>query len=144
MARSQFGLPRKSRLSQRRDLTEVFESGMVLKHFPFIVHVKRIPYLGTPFRMAVSVPKRKFRRAVDRNRVKRLVREAFRLAAPNYFQKEASTPMETVDLLFVYQGNKLPDFPTVSGKIILTLHRLMGEHETDRNQNSNSPDPIIP
>lgn len=126
-----FKFPRKSRLYLKRDLDSLFKTKRLIRTFPFITYVASKPFESVPVRMAVSVPKKRLKRAVDRNRVKRLVREAFRLHAPRFWPEGADCP-ETMHLLFVYQGAKLPDYDTVSDKIILTLQRLTEEHESDR------------
>jgi ribonuclease P protein component len=62
----------------------------------------------TPARVAVSVAKRRFKRAVDRNRLKRLMREAFRL---NKRELHDLLPAgQGVDILLVYVGESIVDF----------------------------------
>ena len=51
-------------------------SSMVV--FPFRVVYIRIPKGDVPVSILVSVPKKRFHKAVDRNRMKRLTREAYR------------------------------------------------------------------
>lgn len=131
MSTTFFKFPRKSRLYLKRDLDGLFKAKRLIRAFPFITYVSSTPFESVPVRMAVSVPKRRLKRAVDRNRVKRLVREAFRLNAPRYWPK-GTDHLETIHLLFVYQGEKLPGYDTVSDKIILTLQRLTEENESDR------------
>ncbi len=46
--------------------------------FPFRIVYARIPKGDCPVYMFVSVPKKRFHNAVDRNRMKRLTREAYR------------------------------------------------------------------
>jgi ribonuclease P protein component len=49
----------------------------------------------------VGAPSRTFRKAVQRNRVKRLLREAYRLEKPN-FMSQASLEHKRVNLFFLY------------------------------------------
>jgi ribonuclease P protein component len=69
---------------------------------------------------------RNFKKAVDRNRIKRLLREAYRLQKEalhkNLFEKDRQ-----VALFFIYTGKELPDYATVYEKIGLTLQRLIKE-----------------
>ncbi|MGB0777447.1 MAG: ribonuclease P protein component [Flavobacteriaceae bacterium] len=72
------------RLKSKKKIQELFTSGRVIKSFPF-----KLVY--TPLdqgqeehqiQLAVSVSKRLFKNAVDRNRQKRLIKEAYRLQKP--------------------------------------------------------------
>ena len=76
-----------------------------------------------PTQFLVGVSKKRFKRAVDRNRIKRLMRECIRK------NKEALYPsLEGQDLklaiMLIYIGNEMPNYQALEAKIILTLHRL--------------------
>ena len=75
----------------------------------------------------VSVGKRSFKKAVDRNRIKRLIREAYRV------EKLILLPLLNenmrVELFVIYIGKELPLFSFVQGKIKLVVLRLMQEIE---------------
>lgn len=74
-------------------------------------------------RILVSVPKRSFKRAVDRNRMKRLVREAWRLHHRDEF--DAFLPENIrADIIFFYVGRELLPYNLIESKIIEILHRL--------------------
>lgn len=60
---------------------------------------------GAGFRIGVSVSKRNFKRAVDRNRIKRLLREVYRLNRPVF--EDIFGP--NVLVMIFYQGKQLPD-----------------------------------
>lgn len=74
---SRAAFPRSARLVQRRDFQQVFDRGVN------VVGSLMVVWIGEPvhdrLRLGVIASKRTFRRAVDRNRAKRLIREAFRL-----------------------------------------------------------------
>ena len=73
-------LPKKERLNSRILIEKLFAGGS--KSFPaFPLRVVYIPVEGNhlpPVSLLISVPKKRFKRAVKRNRVKRQIREAFR------------------------------------------------------------------
>lgn len=75
-----FTLGKQERLKSRKLIEKLYKDGTSLKVFPL-----RMMYLQTehtsnfPAQMGVSVAKRNFKRAVDRNRIKRLLRETYRL-----------------------------------------------------------------
>ena len=70
----------------------------------------------------VCRPKRNFKRAVKRNRLKRLLREAFRLNRNMLGSAE-------YDFLFVYLGKEICDYGTVASKIREILRLSLGKAE---------------
>ena len=74
-----FTLGKEERLKSKKLIEKLYEKGKSIKVFPL-----RMIYLQTehtsnyPAQLGVSVPKRNFKRAVDRNRIKRLLRESYR------------------------------------------------------------------
>lgn len=75
-----FTFGKEYKLCSRLVIDEVFESGHQLKSFPFIVKFKAVELdSATRLQVTFSAPKRTFRRAHQRNYIKRICREAFRL-----------------------------------------------------------------
>ena len=75
-----FTLGKQERLKSRKLIGRLYEEGEVLKVFPFrMVYIQTEHNSKFPVQAGVSVPKRNFKRAVDRNRIKRLMRESYRL-----------------------------------------------------------------
>jgi ribonuclease P protein component len=72
-------LPKSERLTSKRLFSEIFKNGESIANFPLRVVWKEIhePDLP-PVQMAVSVPKKKIKLAVQRNEVKRKIKEAYR------------------------------------------------------------------
>ena len=76
----------------------------------------------------VSVSKRNFKKAVDRNKLKRLIREAYRRNKQpliEYCQKNSAV----VYLGLIYTGKTIPAYIEIERKIILILHRLTEQDE---------------
>lgn len=73
--------------------------------------------------MLVSVGKRYFKHAVDRNRMKRLIREAFRLNRGNLFKIVAESGL-CVDIGVVYKSKDLLDYSTINSSMIQALNHL--------------------
>ena len=74
-------------------------------------------------RILVSVPKRSFKHAVDRNRLKRLTREAWRLNHRQEFDPHLPDGIRA-DLMFYYVGHDLLSYNLIESKIIEVLRRL--------------------
>lgn len=71
----------------------------------------------------VGVGKKYFKRAVDRNRVKRLVREAYRTQKQS-LKELAKSKSVTVKIFFVYTGKELPVYIDVKEKVEMVLKKL--------------------
>ena len=71
---------KEERLKSNLAVQNLIKQGQSLSSFPFKIYWKSVEDPGQKFpaRVAISVPKKKFRRAVDRNLMKRRIREAYR------------------------------------------------------------------
>lgn len=86
-----------------------------------------------PVRIAFGVPKRNFKSAVKRNRIKRLLRESYRKHKQELY---AALELKSVKIVVmcIYTGKEVPSYSETEGKIILSLRRLLnaidgaGEH----------------
>lgn len=80
------GFPKQERLCGERSISDLFASGQSQFVHPFKVvwkWVERDPHHAVPVRVLIVVPKRQWKRAVDRNRIKRLIREGYRTTKPS-------------------------------------------------------------
>lgn len=113
-------LRKKERLRGRKAIDRLFNGGgsRSMSAFPLrMVYLPEAAETGCPpVRMLVSVPKRCFKRAVRRNRVKRQVREAFR--------KNKSLLAGEYMLAFVWLDDKLWPTDSVEQKVAGLLLRL--------------------
>lgn len=82
-----FGYTRKEKLKFRNDIKLLFEKGKWKSHgkLRLIFFVSKEP-LESP-KVGVSVSKRYFKKAVDRNRIKRLLRECYRHHKTDFAEK---------------------------------------------------------
>jgi ribonuclease P protein component len=75
-----FTLGKKERLKSRKLIGRLYTEGNSVKAFPLrMVYLQTEHRSGFPAQVGVSVPKRNFKKAPDRNRLKRLMRETYRL-----------------------------------------------------------------
>ena len=80
-------------------------------------------------RAAFSVPKKRIPKAVDRNLLKRRLREAFRLNRDE-LMKSLSSDNIHLDLMFIYQENSVIPFREAEVKLVLLLNELRAKvHE---------------
>ena len=94
----------------------MFLEGKTITVFPFRMFFKQTENeKGSKIKAGVSVSKRNFKKAVDRNRIKRLIREAYRLNKPQYFNNITAS----YALMILYIGKDMPDFDSVDSKLKL-------------------------
>jgi len=75
-----FTFRKEERLSREKLIQELFDKGSSFYLFPFKVFVMPNPDQAYPVhQVMISVSKRNFKRAADRNLLKRRIREAYRL-----------------------------------------------------------------
>lgn len=75
-----YTLGKEERLKSRKIIGRLYEEGKVIKAFPLrMVYLQTAHTSDFPCQVGVSVAKRNFKKAVDRNRIKRLLRENYRL-----------------------------------------------------------------
>ena len=97
----------------------------------FGIYPLRLTWLAAPARttappqVLITVPKRTFKRAVDRNRLKRLVREAYRLTKYHLTEAENGHPVAVLGIL--YTGKEKSELPLLEKKLISGLNRLLAE-----------------
>jgi ribonuclease P protein component len=84
---------------------------------------------GIALQAGVSVSKKYFKRAVDRNRIKRLIREGYRLQKGGLVLA-LQTKGVAVHLFIIYTGKELPSFEEVKTKLKAVLQRLEKEIST--------------
>jgi ribonuclease P protein component len=67
------------KLCSQKLIQTIFDQKQSIKTYPFVLHYSILPVkIDALFQITVSVPKRNFKKAHDRNRIKRLMREAIR------------------------------------------------------------------
>ncbi|MCK7589482.1 ribonuclease P protein component [Subsaxibacter sp. CAU 1640] len=123
-----FTFNKKEKLKSEKLITQLFEEGQSVAAYPL-----RMVYLQTSFdddikvKAGVSVSKRNFKKAVDRNRIKRLMREAYRLQKASYFNNLS----ESYALMILYIGKDGTDFETVNHKMKSLLDKFLHKITSD-------------
>lgn len=99
------------RLKFRKQIETLFQTGEAFSIYPFRVvyeHTSARTIEDAPARAGFSVPKKKMRHAVQRNRIKRLLREAWRKQKHLIYPLIA--PEKQLHLFFIFVGKEMPDW----------------------------------
>lgn len=116
------------RLCRRKLIERLLAEGRVVHEPPFRLTGSIVPLdAPVPAQVAFAVPKRNLPKATDRNRVKRLMREAYRRHKHTHYEQLRTTGRQCA-LLFVYQGREVPSYTLVSSKICRALERWFQQH----------------
>ncbi|TNE55691.1 MAG: ribonuclease P protein component [Bacteroidetes bacterium] len=115
------------KLCSQKAITELFERHQNVRQFPFLLHYATLDLpTSRKFQIVISAPKRIFRKAHDRNRIKRLTREAFR---KNKFILEEflNDRPEQLGLFLIYTGKEEFQYAMIEQKMARLMHKLIEE-----------------
>ena len=116
-----FTYPKKEKLKSKKLIDTLFTEGQWVSVYPL-----RLAYISTTFedniiaKTGVSVSKRNFKKAPDRNRIKRLLRESYRLNKADYFNNLTSQHA----FMVLYIGKEKPTFLEVESKMKLLFEKF--------------------
>lgn len=121
---TRFTFSRQERLSSLKEIETLFSEGHSLMKYPLRIIWREYPDpVEVPVRVLISVSKKKFSKAVDRNRVKRLIRESYRLLKPVFY--EALPADRSFQIGLIYVGKEILDFETIQKGLSKALERLI-------------------
>ncbi|MBS1731566.1 MAG: ribonuclease P protein component [Bacteroidetes bacterium] len=125
---------RKDKLKSRKLIGKVFETSQSLSVFPLKVLYLQTPLpVNTTIQSGFTVGRKNFPKAIHRNRIKRLMRETYRMN--NALLKEVIKKYEIqLALFFIFTGKSLPDYEQVNRamqKIFLELKIRFDENSIE-------------
>ena len=113
---------KEERLCSKKFLTELFNNGSSFLVYPFRAIWLRSPNQNQPFpiQVVISVPKKRFKSAVDRNLIKRRTKEIYRMGKEQELYPVLNTQQKKILLSLSYVGKEIHDFDYLQQK----LHNL--------------------
>ena len=121
-----YSLGKKDRLKSRKLIDELFSTGTSITVFPLKVIFAFFPFSVADeahLKVGVTASRRHFKRAVDRNRIKRLIRESYRLQKSG-LQALLEKRGLKAHLFFIYVDKQLPAYPVVFDAMTKCLNLL--------------------
>jgi ribonuclease P protein component len=109
--------PKHQKLKSQKDIKALFEEGKIVTKYP--VKLLWLPLSQQDTRAGFAVAKRNFKSAVARNKIKRLMREAYRLQ-----KQEIQGRHKTFTLLFLYIGKDVASFKAIDKAVVGALKKL--------------------
>ena len=116
------------RLRSRKLIAELLKKGKAVNVPPIrLIGMATVLPPECTAQVTFAVPKRFLARAVDRNRVRRLMREAYRGNKTDLYDKLRGREVQCL-FLFVHQSREIPGFAEVQDKISSALDRWLRTH----------------
>lgn len=114
---------KEEKLKKKKLITELFTTGKSISVFPLkLVYLEMDHDSNYKIQAGVSVSKRNFKRAVDRNRIKRLMRETYR---KNKYLIYNSEDTKKHIFMFIYQGKNEESYQVVEERMIKLIERFI-------------------
>jgi ribonuclease P protein component len=120
-----YTLGKQERLKSRKQIEHLFKEGKSFSVPPLRVYYTScpLPIDDSSLQFGVAVGTKHFKKAVDRNRVKRLIREAWRLQK-NKLKQQLKEENRQLHVFFIFTGKEVPDYKLISEKTIVALQKL--------------------
>lgn len=118
-----FSYNKEEKLKSRKQIEHLFSKGKSISAFPVKVLYDVAKDDTAALQAGVTTSSRNFRKAVERNRVKRILREAYRLQKLP-LQQHLKDKNSSLALFFIYIGKELPVFAEVYERMGIILQKL--------------------
>lgn len=134
--KSRYTFKKNEKLKSRKTIEQLFKEGNSFSIFPFRILWCFNEHATDVLQVGLTAGSKHFKKAVDRNRVKRLMREAYRLQKNELHEVLTRKPAGPIHqgpaggkkylaVFIIYTGKELPDYDTVFKKTGLVIKRLI-------------------
>ena len=116
-----FTFPKKEKLKSKKLIDKLFKEGKTISSYPIkLIYLKTDLSWDVKIQAGVTVPKKSFKSAVNRNRIKRLLRESYRLNKHLVFNNSEGN----FAFLFLYLGKDMPDYAFIEKHMVNILEKF--------------------
>lgn len=119
MLANKYTFSKKERLKSKKEISRIFKDGI----FFYTEHLS-VKFIETNsdkqyyHKIGISVPKKLFKLAVSRNKIKRRIREAYRLNKAIIYSSEK---IKICNVFFIYKCNEILNFNDIEKELIILL-----------------------
>ncbi|MDQ4141901.1 MAG: ribonuclease P protein component [Bacteroidota bacterium] len=123
--KNSYNFKKEERLRSKKLIEQLFREGSSFNLYPLrFVYIKPASPSVTAPQVLISVPKRNFKKAIDRNRIKRQIREVYRLNKA-ILQPAGFSSLQLLGILYI--GKEKKPFKIIEKKLISGLQRSINE-----------------
>ncbi|MEX0275714.1 MAG: ribonuclease P protein component [Flavobacteriaceae bacterium] len=123
-------LGRSEKLKGKKTIDLLFSKGRQLTAYPIkLIYMERESLENPKVQVGFAVPKKRFKKAVERNRIKRLMREAYRLNKTLVVGNSSFS----FAFLFLYLGKEMPNFVQVEQSVVKSLQKFAKKNTDEQN-----------
>ena len=116
------------RLSSKKDISLLYSSGQSKNFYPLKIFWREHVFENEfPVRVLITVPKRSFKKAVDRNLLKRRIREAYRLNKTG-LHESLNSSNKKIDLMILFVNKERSLYPEIEKALKKALDMLINEY----------------
>jgi ribonuclease P protein component len=117
-----FRFPKKEKLKSKKLIEQLFAEGIGVTNYPIrLVYLKTKYNDGSKCKVGVTASKRNFKSAVQRNRIKRLLRESYRLNKHLIFNNIEGD----FAFMFLYLGKELPSQSKITDAMVPLMEKFV-------------------